>query len=979
MTFQINRLGGTGSAYLKEGLFAAVRAAIEPRIEDLIRDLLPDGKRQGREWVARNPTRDDRHAGSFSVNLDTGRWIDFATQDKGDLIGLVAYLHGCSQLEAAKELASRFGINPSDHRQQSQGVYLPKIEVQRLTHIVQLGTAAPPESLTQQDSELLEVSRDKLNACMADQFAEPVDLKACPRVEIPAAYTSFDKKGEWLRKQLAEADDYSQTAALALELGRLLAYGVPHQRTIEDVLAAIKAAVLPQMMHSATLRQIARRLEFSINQRQIKALEHPTPEQLARHAVTEVDALSAIPEADLEAGGVFIIRAPHGSGKTQRMASPFAQWSKSQNDGRFVAIAHRRSLVGELANRLACDDYLDVNHLNASGVWALATCLQSIVAEDKGQIFRECRYLFIDEVAQVLEAVAAEVKIAGGKTKADLLAALRQLIRRAKVLVVADAGLDGKTIAFIEECRPGEQFKIVTMRPKPVGRVSFAHGDNALGQAVGELQTALEAGERLWVSAGEKRTAVLLADFARDVSPRVLLITGETTGERDVKAFLSDPENESRRWDCIVHTSTISSGLSIEHHGDPHFTYGMLVASGATVTPADAVQMMRRVRYLKSWSLFVRPNRVRVADAKGAAQGGYEVTGRQFSEYDQFAALIEQSRTTRQADFAAGLWWLLQDFGFEVIRDAAMDDGELGAMAKDRQKELNRERMAAILEAPDLSQQQAENLKKQPALTEAENFALLKHRCKTDLGADTLTLADIEAWQESAAVRRWDRFSAACLGVHEADQFSHNLTLGRYGKQIASEYQRLFDGIHLTSGGRISHRDANTILDRMIDRRFRLAFLGIAPAKYGRYEEKDGTPIDLPRPPYTNREVGDLLRRMGLGIERVKVRAGTDGVVFNITKTGASVPSHEYMIDPVAWAEVMQYATRRNAARNLEPAEQQTPSMRSGVRENHTTGTAPEPHTHAPATQQWPAVIEQDLPRSKYIGPPADLGGYFPF
>jgi hypothetical protein len=57
--------------------------------------LLPGGKIVGREFIAPNPTRADRRAGSFSINLRTGRWADFATGDRGgDVMSLVAYIDG---------------------------------------------------------------------------------------------------------------------------------------------------------------------------------------------------------------------------------------------------------------------------------------------------------------------------------------------------------------------------------------------------------------------------------------------------------------------------------------------------------------------------------------------------------------------------------------------------------------------------------------------------------------------------------------------------------------------------------------------------------------------------------------------------------------------------------------------------------------------------------------------------------------------
>ncbi len=75
--------------------------------------LLPDGRRDGVEWVARNPLRDDRKPGSFKVNLRRGPWCDFATGDKGgDQVSLAAYVAGLPQREAAIRLAESLGVNP---------------------------------------------------------------------------------------------------------------------------------------------------------------------------------------------------------------------------------------------------------------------------------------------------------------------------------------------------------------------------------------------------------------------------------------------------------------------------------------------------------------------------------------------------------------------------------------------------------------------------------------------------------------------------------------------------------------------------------------------------------------------------------------------------------------------------------------------------------------------------------------------------
>lgn len=91
--------------------FAAINAAALPMLPALAARWLPDGRRRGDEWVARNPRRSDRTPGSFSVNLITGKWADFASGDKGgDVVSLAAFLARSGQAEAARNLADMLGV-----------------------------------------------------------------------------------------------------------------------------------------------------------------------------------------------------------------------------------------------------------------------------------------------------------------------------------------------------------------------------------------------------------------------------------------------------------------------------------------------------------------------------------------------------------------------------------------------------------------------------------------------------------------------------------------------------------------------------------------------------------------------------------------------------------------------------------------------------------------------------------------------------
>lgn len=86
--------------------FQGVNHAALHALPVLLHRWLPDGKLRGHEWVARNPTRNDRRPGSFKINLRTGQWADFAAGDKGgDVIALFAYLRNIRPGAAARELA----------------------------------------------------------------------------------------------------------------------------------------------------------------------------------------------------------------------------------------------------------------------------------------------------------------------------------------------------------------------------------------------------------------------------------------------------------------------------------------------------------------------------------------------------------------------------------------------------------------------------------------------------------------------------------------------------------------------------------------------------------------------------------------------------------------------------------------------------------------------------------------------------------
>jgi len=95
--------------------FRRINTAALGAAESILRRWLPDGRVIGAEYTARNPTRPDHKAGSFKINMKTGKWGDFATGDRGgDLIALGAYLFNMGQGETALLMAEMLGVDPHE-------------------------------------------------------------------------------------------------------------------------------------------------------------------------------------------------------------------------------------------------------------------------------------------------------------------------------------------------------------------------------------------------------------------------------------------------------------------------------------------------------------------------------------------------------------------------------------------------------------------------------------------------------------------------------------------------------------------------------------------------------------------------------------------------------------------------------------------------------------------------------------------------
>lgn len=87
--------------------FKSINERLLAHAPTVVSDIAPGGKRVGQEYRAATIQGGDGK--SFSVNLTTGAWADFATGDKGgDLISLYAKSRGINNGQAATELQTKY-------------------------------------------------------------------------------------------------------------------------------------------------------------------------------------------------------------------------------------------------------------------------------------------------------------------------------------------------------------------------------------------------------------------------------------------------------------------------------------------------------------------------------------------------------------------------------------------------------------------------------------------------------------------------------------------------------------------------------------------------------------------------------------------------------------------------------------------------------------------------------------------------------
>lgn len=690
-----------------------------------------------------------------------------------------------------------------------------------------------------------------------------------------------------------------QVAIAAYTLAKNMSDRSPAFYSIDD----IRQAITVEKIDPETIKSIVRRVAYPINNRKKTALSAIRAPSWGNHNHLVVDSLDGVQVGD----GITLVVAPTASGKTKHIIKPFA--ASSKKIGNFLAVAPLVSLIKELSKKLNTDNYEDMKtrqQVIASD--SMSVCLPSIKSIVLKPFIDRASHIAIDEISQNLRFTSSNSCSVTGASSEDVYFELKKLVTESKQVVAADASIDEQTLQFFEQARPDEQFTIIDMPPRDTGRKCFIY--ESMSDLIDKIYNEMSSGGRVWIAVESADRAEVLSNvFSKQYE--VMMINSHNKNRKDQKRFLEDAEHESLFYDIVIASPTISSGISVEHDGLPHFTMIAGIASGNRICPADFMQMLARVRYVPDYHVCLMPNNIRddrvsvksilAGQRQAAALEGKAIKE---NEYSVFKAEVDVNNVKYRADFANGFYWIMEYFKFTIdrIHDTGLHE-EHRAVMKHVSDEIKKRHIEELKLATPIDDETADRYELN-ATTHQQTIQLEAYKIRKALGYSmqhVLTDQDIEMRDHIRDMDRLNKYKGIIGAFDDAEK---NIALRAFNRAQVLGYKLIFDGIKVEDFV-FNQETSKPIMERVIENRFLLASLGLIPRKYAKWDEnqRSGVLKPYPMPSDAVKAINQVIQYMG-----VTLRSKKKGTGKELTRI--------YAVDRTEWDVISNYADRRFASKN---------------------------------------------------------------
>lgn len=768
-------------------------------------------------------------------------------------------------------------------------------------------------------------------------------LKFIKQDDDAPSFNAWDIK--WIYSGLTKAKliakletetEQQQILELSLELASKLSLSYPHVYSKIGIYKAIGNATQGKLKPEI-LNAIIDRVFYSVDKRHKIALELVQVDGWGKHTVETVETLHGV---NIAYSGLIIVNAPTGYYKTELILKQAVENAKQHNK-LSLAIAHRRSLIADLCDRLGLQSYDEIkeNKTLASVAEAVGMCVHSAAHKSLKPFISKVSHVFIDEISQVIRCLAdSTLKHHKANTIYDTL---RQLIAEAECVIVADANIDQMTLNFLESCRPNETFTVIEVLPVDQGKkVRFCTDENHL---LYEVARRLAEGQKVWIATDSKNWAESIITSGMLAHADNMLLIDADTKEIDpkVQAFLENPNEESKKYDLIFASPTISSGVSINHN---QFDFVAGYFSGKSVAPTDAYQMLGRVRQCLEYMICIPAKPYSYHGEKDVINGIaeiYQQDNRQLKVND-FANLYQSIITEHEnalLAFSESLLWILESKKITIERFTGMaNHAESEYALKTIRSQLNDERKQQLIGAPCITEEQAKQIDKKDLKTADDLNALKALQIKISLGyAHTHKLTEADLALNPADLKRFNAFRGLTTVY---DESAENPLSQQFNDQRAKAYKEILG--NLKPDSTFGRDEITAIMSYVVQHRFRFALLGIVSAKLGRiYRDKKGNvkPCTFSSPKEMTQEFLEIIKRLGLRTKdaRTKESKNTNAsrlqlgdnvksvsqVVFNTISNSSSetktARENLYQLDTSAWETITTHADRLVIKKGLKP------------------------------------------------------------
>jgi len=288
---------------------------------------------------------------------------------------------------------------------------------------------------------------------------------------------------------------------------------------------------------------------------------------------------------------IFIDTRAMGEGKTQVMA--LISKDPKNVEHQLSYVTHRVALAKCGSMRLGIEFYKNID-LNENKKRKIAMCVNSILKyniSDKDTNL----VLMIDEFVQLIDFIS----IGTVKNREEIQEELIEAINNADTVVLADADFNDFCLNWIKK-HTNKKIEIIKSTPPPHKKkiTDFKKIEILLSDA----SKNLSEGKKIWFACDSKEEinnlkirfesfSELLITMNRPAL-KILSITSDNKGDSLQKDFLKNPNEESKKYDLILCSPVINSGISIDNNNFD-FIYAIFKN---IITANEMCQTIGRVR-----------------------------------------------------------------------------------------------------------------------------------------------------------------------------------------------------------------------------------------------------------------------------------------------------------------------------------------------------------------------------------------------